>query len=131
MQKMNTKDMNELLERFITENETYLAKVWGVLTEVEGQKAKAYCYIGLTEVALKIVIVNASKISEVLTALSIPLVDITKVEVKKSGTITQRLVSLYMNEVKYTLSIMLNSWLSDVKKQKENGQYLIKKLEEL
>ena len=102
MLTMNEKDKNEMLEAILNENESYQCKLWAVimagadtyaliggLSTLTGGAAAAlgalsntYCYMGVTEQHLNMVIVNSVNVSKIENRLSLPLSSITKVEVR-------------------------------------------------
>jgi len=99
---MNEKDKNKMLEAILNKNEAYQCKLWAVimagadtyaliggLSTLTGGAAAAlgalsnvYCYLGVTEQHLNMVIVNSVNVSKIENRLSLPLSSITKAEVK-------------------------------------------------
>lgn len=139
---MNNEKMNEYL------NGTYQCKIWAtimanndVLMEYAlkygasagsaGALTNEYCYIGLNEDRLDIVVLNnfsAKKEYE----FSIQLNDITKIKIKKSIIPSRRVLILYLNDNKeIKISIMNNAIGTNIKNQKENVNILIEKLKKL
>ena len=102
MLTMNEKDKNEMLEAILKENEAYQCKLWAVImagadtyaligglstltggaAAALGALSNAYCYLGVTEKHLNMVIVNSVNVSKIENRLSLPLSSITKAEVK-------------------------------------------------
>ena len=81
MLTMNEKDKNEMLEAILNENEAYQCKLWAVImagadtyaligglstltggaAAALGALSNAYCYLGVTEQHLNMVIVNSGR----------------------------------------------------------------------
>ena len=100
MLTMNEKDKNEMLEAILNENEAYQCKLWAVImagadtyaligglstltggaAAALGALSNAYCYLGVTEQHLNMVIVNSVNVSKIENRLSLPLSSITKAE---------------------------------------------------
>ena len=114
---MNEKDKNEMLEAILNENEAYQCKLWAVImagadtyaligglstltggaAAALGALSNAYCYLGVTEKHLNMVIVNS--------------VNVSKIE--------NRLM-LHFGKEKMKISLMNNAIGSDIQGQKEN-----------
>ena len=93
MLTMNEKDKNEMLEAILKENEAYQCKLWAVImagadtyaligglstltggaAAALGALSNAYCYLGVTEKHLNMVIVNSVNVSKIENRLSLPL----------------------------------------------------------
>ena len=130
MLTMNEKDKNEMLEAILNENEAYQCKLWAVImagadtyaligglstltggaAAALGALSNAYCYLGVTEQHLNMVIVNSVNVSKIENRLSLPLSSITKAEV----------VMLHFGKEKMKISLMNNAIGSDIQGQKEN-----------
>ena len=87
MLTMNEKDKNEMLEAILKENEAYQCKLWAVImagadtyaligglstltggaAAALGALSNAYCYLGVTEKHLNMVIVNSVNVSKIET----------------------------------------------------------------
>ena len=85
MLTMNEKDKNEMLEAILNENEAYQCKLWAVImagadtyaligglstltggaAAALGALSNAYCYLGVTEQHLNMVIVNSVNVSKI------------------------------------------------------------------
>lgn len=105
MLTMNEKDKNEMLEAILKENEAYQCKLWAVImagadtyaligglstltggaAAALGALSNAYCYLGVTEKHLNMVIVNSVNVSKIENRLSLPLSSITKAEGRSQG----------------------------------------------
>ena len=90
MLTMNEKDKNEMLEAILNENEAYQCKLWAVImagadtyaligglstltggaAAALGALSNAYCYMGITEKHLNMVIVNSVNVSKIENRLS-------------------------------------------------------------
>ena len=93
MLTMNEKDKNEMLEAILNESEAYQCKLWAVImagadtyaligglstltggaAAALGALSNAYCYLGVTEKHLNMVIVNSVNVSKIENRLSLPL----------------------------------------------------------
>lgn len=91
MLTMNEKDKNEMLEAILNENEAYQCKLWAVImagadtyaligglstltggaAAALGALSNAYCYLGVTEQHLNMVIVNSVNVSKIENRLSL------------------------------------------------------------
>ena len=124
MLTMNEKDKNEMLEAILKENEAYQCKLWAVimagadtyaliggLSTLTGGAAaalsNAYCYLGVTEKHLNMVIVNSVNVSKIENRLSLPLSSITKAEVKGGLLPGRKVVKLSKNQ---KLEFGVNLW---------------------
>ena len=128
MLTMNEKDKNEMLEAILNENEAYQCKLWAVImagadtyaligglstltggaAAALGALSNAYCYLGVTEQHLNMVIVNSVNVS------------ITKAEVKGGILPGRKVVMLHFGKEKMKISLMNNAIGSDIQGQKEN-----------
>ena len=136
MLTMNEKDKNEMLEAILKENEAYQCKLWAVImagadtyaligglstltggaAAALGALSNAYCYLGVTEKHLNMVIVNSVNVSKIENRLSLPLSSITK-----AGLLPGRkVVMLHFGKEKMKISLMNNAIGSDIQGQKEN-----------
>lgn len=140
--KMTQEQMNEYL------NSKYESKIWatimanndvlmeyvlkyGPTSGAVGALTNEYCYIGLIEDRLDIVVLNnlnAKKEYE----FSIKLNDINKIKIKKSIILSRKVLILYLNNNKeIKISIMNNAIGTNIKNQKENVNILIEKLKKI
>ena len=137
MLTMNEKDKNEMLEAILKENEAYQCKLWAVImagadtyaligglstltggaAAALGALSNAYCYLGVTEKHLNMVIVNSVNVSKIENRLSLPLSSITKAEVKGGLLPGRKVVMLHFG---MKISLMNNAIGSDIQGQKEN-----------
>ena len=138
---MNEKDKNEMLEAILNENESYQCKLWAVImagadtyaligglfytdrggaAAALGALSNAYCYLGVTEQHLNMVIVNSVNVSKIENRLSLPLSSITKAEVKGGLLPGRKVVMLHFGKEKMKISLMNNAIGSDIQGQKEN-----------
>ncbi|MBE6159540.1 MAG: hypothetical protein E7157_00620 [Lactobacillales bacterium] len=140
--KMTQEQMNEHL------NGKYESKIWAtimanndVLMEYAlkygasagsvGALTNEYCYIGLIEDRLDVVVLNNFS-SKKEYEFSINLNDITKIKIKKSIIPNRRVLILYLNNNKeIKISIMNNAKGTNIKNQKENVNLLIEKLKKI
>lgn len=140
MLTMNEKDKNEMLEAILNENESYQCKLWAVImagadtyaligglstltggaAAALGALSNAYCYLGVTEQHLNMVIVNSVNVSKIENRLSLPLSSITKAEVKGGLLPGRKVVMLHFGKEKMKISLMNNAIGSDIQGQKEN-----------
>lgn len=140
MLTMNEKDKHEMLEAILDENESYQCKLWAVImagadtyaligglsTLTKGAAAalgalsNVYCYMGLTEKHLNIVIVNSIDVSSIENRLSLPLSSITKAKVKGGLLPGRKVAMLYYGKDKMKISLMNHAIGSDIQNQKEN-----------
>lgn len=142
MLTMNEKDKNEMLEAILNENEAYQCKLWAVImagadtyaligglstltggggaAAALGALSNAYCYLGVTEQHLNMVIVNSVNVSKIENRLSLPLSSITKAEVKGGLLPGRKVVMLHFGKEKMKISLMNNAIGSDIQGQKEN-----------
>ena len=84
-----------------------------------GALSNAYCYLGVTEKHLNMVIVNSVNVSKLKTG-SLPLSSITKAEVKGGLLPGRKVVMLHFGKEKMKISLMNNAIGSDIQGQKEN-----------
>ncbi len=80
---------------------------------------------------MNIVIINTFNIKSVERKVSIPINEITKVQVKKSFIPSRRVIIIHTKDLKIKISVMLNSMGCDITDQKENAECLIEKLLEI
>ena len=140
MLTMNEKDKNEKLEAILNESEAYQCKLWAVImagadtyaligglstltggaAAALGALSNAYCYMGITEKHLNMVIVNSVNVSKIENRLSLPLNSITKAEVKGGLLPGRKVVMLHFGKEKMKISLMNNAIGSDIQGQKEN-----------
>jgi len=133
MLTMNEKDKNEMLEAILKESEAYQCKLWAVImagadtyaltggaAAALGALSNAYCYLGITEKHLNMVIVNSVNVSKIENRLSLPLNSITKAEVKGGLLPGRKVVMLHFGKEKMKISLMNNAIGSDIQGQKEN-----------
>ena len=138
MLTMNEKDKNEMLEAILNESEAYQCKLWAVImagadtyaligglstltggaAAALGALSNAYCYMGITEKHLNMVIVNSVNVSKIENRLS--LNSITKAEVKGGLLPGRKVVMLHFGKEKMKISLMNNAIGSDIQGQKEN-----------
>lgn len=85
-----------------------------------GALSNAYCYLGVTEKHLNMVIVNSVNVSKIENRLSLPLSSITKAEVKGGLLPGRKVVMLHFGKEKMKISLMNNAIGSDIQGQKEN-----------
>ena len=125
MLTMNEKDKNEMLEAILNESEAYQCKLWAVImagadtyaligglstltggaAAALGALSNAYCYMGITEKHLNMVIVNSVNVSKIENRLSLP---------------GRKVVMLHFGKEKMKISLMNNAIGSDIQGQKEN-----------
>ena len=132
MQKMNEQDMDYMLGNMAIENEKYTAKVWAVVMSMNNSKQSAlnnkYCYLGLTQNTINIVMINSFNIKSIENQITVPLNTITKVKVKKSFIPQRRIVIIETDSYKMKISVMLNSIGADLPKQKDYAELLFERL---
>lgn len=85
-----------------------------------GALSNVYCYLGVTEQHLNMVIVNSVNVSKIENRLSLPLSSITKAEVKGGLLPGRKVVMLHFGKEKMKISLMNNAIGSDIQRQKEN-----------
>ena len=140
MLTMNEKDKHEMLEAILDENESYQCKLWAVImagadtyaligglstltngaAAALGALSNVYCYMGLTEKHLNLVIVNSIDVSSIENRLSLPLSSITKAKVKGGLLPGRKVALLYFGKDKMKISLMNHAIGSDIQNQKEN-----------
>ena len=85
-----------------------------------GALSNVYCYLGVTEQHLNMVIVNSVNVSKIENRFSLPLSSITKAEVKGGLLPGRKVVMLHFGKEKMKISLMNNAIGSDIQRQKEN-----------
>ncbi len=129
---MNEQDMDYMLANMAMENEKYIAKVWAVVMRMNSSKESAlnnkYCYLGLTQNAINIVMINSFNVKSIENQIIVPINTITKVTVKKSFIPKRRIIIVEADSYKMKISVMLNSIGADLPKQKEHAELLFEKL---
>ena len=97
-----------------------LSTLTGGAAAALGALSNAYCYLGVTEKHLNMVIVNSVNVSKIENRLSLPLSSITKAEVKGGLLPGRKVVMLHFGKEKMKISLMNNAIGSDIQGQKEN-----------
>ena len=97
-----------------------LSTLTGGAAAALGALSNAYCYLGVTEQHLNMVIVNSVNVSKIENRLSLPLSSITKTEVKGGLLPGRKVVMLHFGKEKMKISLMNNAIGSDIQGQKEN-----------
>ena len=111
---------------YLYSNIRYLCTDWRTFYTDRGAAAalgalsNAYCYMGVTEKHLNMVIVNSVNVSKIENRLSLPLSSITKAEVKGGLLPGRKVVMLHFGKEKMKISLMNNAIGSDIQRQKEN-----------
>ena len=97
---------------------TFYTDMWAAAAL--GALSNVYCYLGVTEQHLNMVIVNSVNVSKIENRLSLPLSSITKAEVKGGLLPGRKVVMLHFGKEKMKISLMNNAIGSDIQRQKEN-----------
>ena len=111
---------------YLYSNIRYLCTDWRTFYTDRGAAAalgalsNVYCYLGVTEQHLNMVIVNSVNVSKIENPLSLPLSSITKAEVKGGLLPGRKVVMLHFGKEKMKISLMNNAIGSDIQRQKEN-----------
>ena len=110
---------------YLYSNIRYLCTDWRTFYTDRGAAAalgalsNVYCYLGVTEQHLNMVIVNSVNVSKIENRLSLPLSSITKAEVKGGLLPGRKVVMLHFGKEKMKISLMNNAIGSDIQRQIE------------
>lgn len=131
MTMMNESDKHAFLREMLRSGEHYQAEVWGNITAdkktqlmfssmpVNMMLAESYCYIGMTEENLNVVVVNTQQPDKILGRLRLPFDRITSASVKGSLIPGRKTVELIVDGRAVRLKLNPGTTGTDLQNQKE------------
>ena len=143
MTMMNESDKHRFLGEMLRSGEHYQAEVWGNVTAdkktqlmfssmpVNSILMESYCYVGMTEENINIVVVNTQKPDRILGRLRLPIDKISSVSIKGSLIPGKKTMDLLVDGRAIRLKLSSGTIGTDLQGQKEGVRMITERFKVL
>ena len=140
MTSMNEKDKRQFLREMLGTGESYQAMVWGTVSAdaktcalfstlpARQTAANTYCYIGMSEENMNIVMVSSMHPDRILGVMRLPFDRISAAVVKNSVIPGRKIIDLIVKERLVQLKLNSSTAGTDLKEQKEGIRKITERL---